>query len=499
MVLDSGRARDPVVNIVGPDSSEPYPAAARRSWAEKPFYHRSSALHQVVFLEEGAAALQARLEMIARARRSIDLEYYLFDTNHQSTRMLIQALVSKAREGIRVRILRDYTPFGSRFDPWLVAVLREAGVEVKIFNPAWDINPWQFRAHRKLLIVDGKEVITGGRNIDDSYFGLHRRKNFVDLDIWVKGEIVAVIRDSFEEFWNSKYSRPALFPRFPARADYVNSTPSQYYQDRRWYYRRMEAARARHLDPAPLEELLGRVERVAARQLNRNKGYESSDISFASDRPEGPRFHRVLSQVIFDRILESRPSIRIMAPYFLPLRTGEKIIGQLLDQGVPVEVLGNSRFSYDDLISIGHVIESFARPLVRKGMVFHGYSGRPPPGEELVRDDYHPRVNWEFHSKAAIFGRDSVMIGTYNFDPRSKFFNAETAIFIDGNPAAALEMRRLFEKLAGNSFRLGASGDYDCDNFRALSGWLRARRFGLFDAIKNLAVQAIALLASDML
>ncbi len=499
VTLDPRNPSDPEVMIFGGGSGKAYPVRAVSARAERPFYHRSSEPHRVRLLPDGADALQARLDMISRARRSVDLEYYIFETGQDSSKMIVQALVEKAREGVRVRILRDYTPFGSRFDPWLAALLREEGIEVRIFNPAWHLNPWQFRAHRKLLIVDGNEAITGGRNIADSYFGLDRGKNFIDLDVWVEGEIVEVMGESFEEFWNSKYSRPVLAPRRPRRSDYVDSTPGRYHSDRRRWARRLAAARRRFLDPQPVAESRRWIEKTAAVQSARSRTREVDGIVFCSDRPENPRFHRVVSGAIFDRMLRSPGPLKIMAPYFIPLRKGEQVVSRLLKEEIPVKVLGNSRFSYDDIISIGYVIESSARRLVAEGLVFYGYSGQPPPGEKLPRDDYRRRVNWEFHSKAGVLGPDSVMIGSYNFNPRSKIFNSETVLFIESSPELARDLGDIFNRMVSAAFLLDSRGDYDCDNFRGLSRWRRLRRYGLFDAAKYIFTNTLALFARDMM
>lgn len=489
----------PEVRVSGAGFSSNHPVDVRSARAERPFYYRSFQPHRVRLVAEGADALQARLEMISRARETIDLEYYLFDTSQASTRMIVQALAEKARRGVRVRILRDHTPFGSRFSSWLAALLREKGVEVRIYNPAWEFNPWQFRAHRKMIIVDGKEAITGGRNIADAYFGLDRTKNFIDLDLWIEGEVVEVMGESFEAFWNSKYSRPAAAPRAPRPFDYLGYAVSSFRRDSRHRKRRLEAARRKYLDPEPLGKYRDWIEEAAGEQRGRYPVHRVENIVFCSDRPENPAFHRVVAEAIFDRLNQAEEPLRIMAPYFIPLRRKEREIGQLLERGIELEILGNSRFSYDDVISIGYVIESSARTLVRQGLKFYGYSGQPPPGEILPREDYRPGVYWEFHSKAAVLGSGSVMIGSYNFNPRSKLFNSETAIFIEDSPELARELGELFDRTASAAFLLNSRGEYDCEFFRELAARGELPRRGLLHGLKTLFTNTLSLFARDMM
>src|SRR6188508_162725 len=77
----------------------------------------------------------------------------------------------------------------------------------------------QHRSHRKLLIVDGETVLTGGRNIANEYFDLSNRYNFLDSDLEVSGPIVKTVLESFDVYWNSRLaSEPVPDPRPNAEA-----------------------------------------------------------------------------------------------------------------------------------------------------------------------------------------------------------------------------------------------------------------------------------------
>jgi phosphatidylserine/phosphatidylglycerophosphate/cardiolipin synthase-like enzyme len=78
---------------------------------------------------------------------------------------------------------------------------------------------FQHRSHRKLLIVDGETVLTGGRNIANEYFDLSDRYNFLDSDFEVSGPIVKTVLGSFDVYWNSRLAtEPAADSRPNAEA-----------------------------------------------------------------------------------------------------------------------------------------------------------------------------------------------------------------------------------------------------------------------------------------
>jgi len=121
-----------------------------------------------------------------------------------------------ARRGVKVRLMVDAL-FNS-IPTHLGAYLVREGVEIRVFHPFDPLKPFRFnrRLHDKLFIADGNLLITGGRNIDNSYFGLSRfRKegdtvfrNRIDRDILVEGETAAQANVHFMTLWNGPKVKP---------------------------------------------------------------------------------------------------------------------------------------------------------------------------------------------------------------------------------------------------------------------------------------------------
>src|SRR5947208_1661669 len=110
----------------------------------------SAAPHTLTHFDEGAASFQRRLELVASAKRSIALEFFIYAVDDAS-RLLTQALIRKAREGVQVRILVDFSAPVFQLKPAYARLLGEAGVKVRYYNTSalYRFVSIQHRSHRK--------------------------------------------------------------------------------------------------------------------------------------------------------------------------------------------------------------------------------------------------------------------------------------------------------------------------------------------------------------
>jgi cardiolipin synthase len=116
--------------------------------------------NRLEILRNGPDTYEDWLAAIARAERWVHLDNYIFKDDEVGERFA-EALVSKAEEGVSVRVLYDW--FGCldvRRSFW--RRMREAGVEVRVVNPPTLGGPLGTirRDHRKLLAVDGEYAST---------------------------------------------------------------------------------------------------------------------------------------------------------------------------------------------------------------------------------------------------------------------------------------------------------------------------------------------------
>src|SRR6266705_2297703 len=169
----------------------------------------------------GYYSLDARIELVRRARNSLDVQYYLIQ-NDRTGRLFMRSLRDAALRGVRVRLLvDDLNTVGG--DPMFRGLAAFPNVEVRLFNPfccarqsvasrfaasLGEFGRLNHRMHNKLFIADGAIVVMGGRNIADEYFARSVTSNFVDMDVLVVGNVVPHLASIFDAYWNSRESYP---------------------------------------------------------------------------------------------------------------------------------------------------------------------------------------------------------------------------------------------------------------------------------------------------
>lgn len=148
-------------------------------------------------------ALETMLEMIANARRTVHFENYIIHDDRTGSRFAT-AWAERARAGVRVRVL--YDAFGCRSTSsayW--RELKSYGVDVRPFRPIWTSGPIEafIRDHRKLLVVDGEQAMTGGLCIGDEWAGdpTAGRACWRDTMVVVCGPAVAALDGVFGRMW----------------------------------------------------------------------------------------------------------------------------------------------------------------------------------------------------------------------------------------------------------------------------------------------------------
>ena len=160
--------------------------------------------NSVRLLRDAAENYPAWLEAIAGAARYVYFEAYIM-RDDVSGRQFADALIAKARAGVKVRFLYDWMgAFGktpSRF--W--DAMRAAGIEVRCFNPFTLASPlgWVHRDHRKSVVVDGRIGFITGLCVGDAWVGDPARgiAPWRDTGVEIRGPAVAEIEQAFARVW----------------------------------------------------------------------------------------------------------------------------------------------------------------------------------------------------------------------------------------------------------------------------------------------------------
>jgi cardiolipin synthase len=133
--------------------------------------------NKVSVITDGCHKFDCLIRDIKAAKQSVNVMYFIVK-NDSMGRLLIDALIEKAKEGIEVRLLID--AMGSRqISRKMLEPLKEAGGQYAYFFPPMFkyLNmKLNYRNHRKLVVIDGSIGYLGGFNVGNEYVG--KKKKF---------------------------------------------------------------------------------------------------------------------------------------------------------------------------------------------------------------------------------------------------------------------------------------------------------------------------------
>lgn len=424
-----------------------------------PFSTRSAKSHEVILLNHGLASLEVRLQMIERAQKTIDVEYFIYRTD-KSAKLFTQALVKKAREGVKVRMLLDYFMVKSDLSPFFTHELEKEGIEIKYFNTTSSLNMFsgQYRNHRKVLLIDGQEALTGGRNIGDEYFDLHHEYNFLDREIHLQGELVSAIQKTFDKTFNAKLSERVKRKKMPESDDiqYRNENDDfQFERDLNIWKKKVKEAE--EFVSAPMESALhDNIRSKGQEELDREFHGKCEQMTFLSEYPnvgtKNRKKDRIIKHNIFERINNSKESIVIDSPYFIVNDELGQSLERALDNKVDVKLLTNSLNS-TDAIYVYAAFDSIAKKWLNKGLDSFIFKGIRPASYDVL-EDQAGKARFGVHSKVFIFDQKDVVIGTYNVDPRSANYNSEMVVTCENSPELAAEVKKDIDSRLEGSIHL---------------------------------------------
>lgn len=166
----------------------------------------------------GEDTYKSMLQAIKAAKHHIHMSSYIV-RDDATGRKFQQALIEKAKQGVKVRFL--YDGIGSvTLKETYISILREGGVFVACFFPlkiSFLKKRMNYRNHRKIIVVDGLVGFLGGINVGDEYIGKHPRLGYWrDTHLRLEGDSVYRLQEVFLKDWematNEKLDHPEYMP-----------------------------------------------------------------------------------------------------------------------------------------------------------------------------------------------------------------------------------------------------------------------------------------------
>lgn len=172
---------------------------------------------QVTYFPSGEAKFAALLPQLESATQYIFLEYFIIDEGLMWGRIL-EILARKAAQGVDVRVMYDGTCEFSTLPRDYPRRLEALGIRCKVFAPVTPFvsTHYNYRDHRKILVVDGRVGFTGGVNLADEYINhIEKYGRWKDAAVMLEGEGVRTMTALFLQMWSIQ--REPEFAQFLTR------------------------------------------------------------------------------------------------------------------------------------------------------------------------------------------------------------------------------------------------------------------------------------------
>ncbi len=159
--------------------------------------------NRLKLLIDGKETYKAVFGAIESAREYVLVNFYIVKNDRVGNRFK-EALIERARAGVRVYFLFDEMG-SSKLSRHFLKELEHAGVQCNYFGTNrrwWSRLQLNFRNHRKIVVIDGREAFLGGLNVGDEYLGEDASIGaWRDTHLQMSGPTVQAVQLVFLEDW----------------------------------------------------------------------------------------------------------------------------------------------------------------------------------------------------------------------------------------------------------------------------------------------------------
>ena len=390
-------------------------------------------------------AIAARINLIERAEKTLDLQYYIWD-NDKIGSLALYKIIEAADRGVKVRLLIDDNNAGKMEGVYL-ALDQHPNIEVKLFNPyrfrrlrpidmVLDLKRINRRMHNKTFTADNQISLIGGRNMSNQYYNVSDSYQFSDVDVMLVGQAVDDITHSFDEYWNHSYAYPVRniinHNTYTLRYDGLKEQLTKHYQ---------EITVQNYLD-------LSNRTHDFDQWLDHNIQLDWVKAEVVKDAPDKIRARAKKEQHLnfqmVKRLENPEHSVDLISAYFVPQKQGEAKLIELAKDGVQVRVLTNS-FKANDVALVHAFYAKYRIDLLKNGVELYEFlpaiseENLYPNSKEISKQtkvSLKGLSRSSLHAKLMALDNKQVFIGSFNFDPRSANLNTEIGVIINCPPLA---------------------------------------------------------------
>ena len=183
-----------------------------------------TAHNKVVYFPLGEKKWASMLDDLRKAEKFIFLEYFIVSEGRMWGTVL-KILAEKAAQGVEVRLMYDGTCAIALLPYSYPEMAEKYGIKCKMFSPLTPFvsTHYNYRDHRKILVIDGKVGYTGGVNLSDEYINhIEVFGHWKDTAVRIEGRAVRNLTLMFLNMWS-------LGEKSPDYAPYIAPEPECFY------------------------------------------------------------------------------------------------------------------------------------------------------------------------------------------------------------------------------------------------------------------------------
>jgi phosphatidylserine/phosphatidylglycerophosphate/cardiolipin synthase-like enzyme len=327
--------------------------------------------------------------------------------------------------------------------------------------------------HNKVLVVDERIGIVGGRNIENNYYDYSKVYNFKDRDILVIGPAVMQMRKSFHRYWNDKVVVKAI---------YLVDVGQE-------IIRAGKKSDVRTILDEPDFSLFSDIDNIADqhsifKERATSQPLQVGKVKYTADLPGKPsknevKNYRDSSDVLREVLGNAQKSITVQTPYFVLSKTAKRMLKKMRKQKPDIKItVSSNSLAATDVHMIYAITFKQKRDIIKK-LKIDLYEFRPFPADahkfisryDKLMADYRDTVKNTstgdtdqlptvqsgprsgMHAKSIAVDSSIAIIGSHNFDPRSASINTESAVIVrDEEIARRLEKNIMSDMEPRNSW-----------------------------------------------
>ena len=375
---------------------------------------------------DGTDALNLRMALLEKATTSLDIVMYKI-VDSESTQAFLGEVYQAAERGVHVNVLiNGLTYLAYRNRSVYRAINAHPNITCRIYNPVNVFQPkhLQFLMHDKLILVDDKYVIVGGRNIDERHF---QPKGFEkaaahDLEAFVvntkeksNDDVIYEVNEYLEKLYRAEWTieekekkdLSVIAELLSSATNYKNSNPQFYAKSLKQF----------------IEETV-----------------PTNKVSLIHNPVYPAKKEPILGEQLLVLAERAQESVKIQTPYII----GNNIILEKLKkmtQHIDVRILTNSLASSPNPFAYPNYY-GYRRRIVNTGVEIYAFQNED-----------------SLHNKSWMFDQRLLAVGTFNLDARSLFINSEIMLVIDST-----ELTESYSKQVGRvkseALKVGSNNNY---------------------------------------